>query len=196
MGNSMSNAITPHAITQSFSSYGINFQGNSGRAQSLYQFGVAAQGTSFGDGHMASHLSVQPLEEASLGADRTVAELAIRQLTREIDHAKEELQDLEETLVHEMVAPPAREWLFPLMAIGLALSLYGSFSAANTAELGATGLMLLWSLSAFWFIYTRDKRFEMAKDANKAEIEIWSSRIEELQQSLEQNQRIVEPAGE
>src|SRR3954471_10182000 len=44
----------------------------------------------------------------------------------------------------------------------------------------------IWSLSAFWFIYTRDKRYKMAKRANKAEIEIWSGRIEELQQSLEQ----------
>ena len=102
MGNSMSNVITP-----SYSNDGTNFQGNSGSAQSLYQFGVAAQSTSLSDGHMASHLSVQPIEEAPLGADRTVAELAIRQLTREIGHAKEELHDLEETLVYELVTPPA-----------------------------------------------------------------------------------------
>jgi hypothetical protein len=36
----------------------------------------------------------------------------------------------------------------------------------------------------------------MAADANRAEIEIWSSRIEELQESLEFNQHIVDAAEE
>jgi hypothetical protein len=80
------------------------------------------------------------------------------------------------------------------MAIGLALSLYGSFTSSNSAELGATGMMLLWSLSAFWFIYTRDRRVEMAKRANKAEIEIWSNRIEELQETLERTRPVAEVA--
>jgi hypothetical protein len=184
------------SITLSYSNYGQNSQGNSGSARYVYQFSVASQSSLYGDGNMAPLLSGQPHEDVPLGPDKTVAELAVRRLTKEIDLAKRELKEREETLVHELTTPTIREWLFPLMAIGLSLSLYGSFAAANTAELGATGLMLLWALSAFWFIYTRDKRFETTKDANKAEIEIWSSRIEELQQSLEYNQRIAKRVKE
>jgi hypothetical protein len=141
---------------------------------------------------MNSALSGSMHEDAPLPLDREVSELMRRRLAKEIDEARGELKSLETTLVYDLFSPTVREWLLPLMAIGLALSLYGSFSSSNSAELGATGMMLLWSLSAFWFIYTRDKRLEMAKRANKAEIEIWSSRIEELQESLERNQRIAE----
>ncbi len=146
---------------------------------------------SAGDGPIAplAQLDVAPMR------DRTVAELAIRRLTQEIDYAKAELGELEQTVRHELQMPSVREWLLPLMAIGLALSFYGSFASANSAELGATGLMLLWSLSAFWFIYTREKRLEMAREANRAEIEIWSNRIEELQRSIEQTSRVVEVAA-
>jgi hypothetical protein len=145
-----------------------------------------------------SAVTVQPLIAAVPVRDQTVAELAIRRLSKEIEFAKAELIELEQTVRQELYSPSVREWLLPLMAIGLALSFYGSFASANSAELGATGLMLLWSLSAFWFIYTREKRLEMAREANRAEIEIWSSRIEELQRSMEQNKRVVVPvyAGE
>jgi hypothetical protein len=138
-------------------------------------------------------LTVRAIDEVSIAPDRKVAD--IRQLTREMTFAREELKELQTTLVQELLTPTVREWLFPLMAVGLALSLYGSFSSSNTAELGATGMMLLWSLSAFWFIYTRDKRLEMAKKANKAEIEIWSNRLTELQEAIEQHQGIVEPSA-
>jgi hypothetical protein len=194
------------AMMSSYSNYnGTNLTGNTASARSLYQLGVASQGApqtmtqqtmTQGDGKMVPLLSVQPIDETLLVPDKTVAEATIRQLRREIGYAREELRDLEQTLVQELLTPTVREWLLPLMAIGLALSLYGSFSAGNTAELGATGMMLLWSLSAFWFIYTRDRRLEMAKRANKAEIEIWSRRIDELQQSLDQNQRIVKSGEE
>jgi hypothetical protein len=134
-------------------------------------------------------------EPVSLVLDKEVAESAIRQLATEIDYAKDELRELEEALLQELLKPPARRWLFPLMAIGLALSLYGSLTAVNAAGMGATGLMLLWSLSAFWLIYSGDKRMEKSRRAHKAEIEIWSNRIEELQQSLERNRRIVAAVG-
>jgi hypothetical protein len=189
------------AMMSSYPNYGgTNLTSNTASARSLYQLGVASQGapqaTIQGDGNMTHLPTVQPLDETLLDPDRTAAEATIRQLRKEIGYAREELRDLEQNLVQELLTPTVREWLLPLMAIGLALSLYGSFAAGNTAELGATGLMLLWSLSAFWFIYTRDKRLEMAKKANKAEIEIWSSRIDELQKSLDQNQRIVKPVEE
>lgn len=133
-------------------------------------------------------------EPMPLADDRVVAELAIRRLTAEIDQAHSELQELEEVLLEELLKPPARNWLFVLMAIGLALSLYGSLTAVNIAGMIATGLMLLWSLSAFWLIYKGDKQQEKARAAHKAEIEIWSNRIEELQQSLDRHQRILETA--
>jgi hypothetical protein len=183
------------AMMSSYPNYGKNLQSNTGSTRTLYQLGVAAQGAPNaamqGDENMAPLLSVQAIEGTLLHQDKMKAEVAIRQLRREINIAKDELKELEQTLVEELLTPTVREWLMPLMAIGLALSLYGSFAAGNSAELGATGLMLLWSLSAFWFIYTRDKRLEMAKKANKAEIEIWSSRIKELEHALEQNQHIV-----
>lgn len=188
------------AMMSSYPNYGKNLQNGSGSARSLYQLGVAPQdapnAAMQGDENMAPLLSVQPIEGTLLHQDKAKAEVAIRQLRREINMAKDELKDLEQTLVQELLTPTVREWLLPLMAIGLALSLYGSFAAGNSAELGATGLMLLWSLSAFWFIYTRDRRLEMAKKANKAEIEIWSSRIDELEYSLEQNQHIVKTVND
>ena len=140
--------------------------------------------------------TAQPFAGTSLGPDRNVAELATRRLLKEVEQARQELHELEDNLARELMTPPLREWLFPLMAIGLVLSLIGSFSAANIAELGATGLMLLWSLSAFWFIYSGDKRLEMAKEAHKAEIEIWSSRVEELERSLQHNLQIAEASRE
>src|SRR5690606_29618275 len=100
--------------------------------------------------------------------DQTVAKLAIRRLSKEIEHAKAELGELEQTVRQELAMPSVRTWLMPLMAIGLALSFYGSIAAATSAELGATGLMLLWSLGAFWYIYSREKRLEMAREANQA----------------------------
>jgi hypothetical protein len=157
---------------------------------------TVAASTGQSDGTMTNAAAVQLHEDTNLALNKEVSELMVRRLTKEIDEAKGELQSLETTLVYDLFTPSVREWLLPLMAIGLALSLYGSFTSSNSAELGATGMMLLWSLSAFWLIYTRDKRLELAKRANKAEIEIWSSRIDELQESLERNKRVVEAAGE
>jgi hypothetical protein len=141
-------------------------------------------------------LPASPIEDVSLIPDKTVAEAAIRRLSKELEYAREELEERENTLVEELLTPTVRGWLLPLMAVGLALSLYGSFSASTSAELGATGLMLLWSLSAFWFMYSGEKRLEMAKKANRAEVEIWSSRIDELEKTLEQTRRMVEASRE
>jgi hypothetical protein len=149
-----------------------------------------------GENSLFVQLPLQPTEETAATADQSVTDLAMRRLSRELEQARQELKELEKTLIQELFMPSVRGWLLPLMAIGLALSLYGSFSSANSAELGATGLMLLWSLSAFWFIYTRERRLEMAHRANKAEMEIWAGRIEELQHSLDRNQRVVERADE
>lgn len=183
------------AIRSSYPTYGADAESKPDSKRSLYSFGASYAGTQDDTAMLPQKTVFAPVEEP-LVPDRTVAELAIRRLTKELEHARNELKELEETVVQEVLTPSAREWLLPLMAIGLALSLYGSFAANSTAELGATGMMLLWSLSAFWFIYTRDMRREMARRANRAEIEIWSSRIQELEQSLEQNKRIVEAAAE
>jgi hypothetical protein len=190
------------AMMSSITNFGAEVQSSTGNPRSSYQLSVASpvnetqvsipQANDKG----ASIAVGQHLEEASSDSERGVIALSIRRLYKEIEYAKSELSQLESNVSYDLFSPSVREWLLPLMAIGLALSLYGSFSASNSAELGATGLMLLWSLSAFWFIYSRDKRLEMAKQANKAEIEIWSDRIEELQQSLEQTQRIAEVTGE
>lgn len=185
-------------ITSSSPSNGTNFQLHSGSARSLYPVDFATNGAAQLEPNAASLLpmvSNTMLNETSYGPDKSVAELAIRRLSKEIDIAKEELQELEATLVQELHTPPARAWLLPLMVAGLLLSLYGSVTSSDTAELGATGLMLLWSLSAFWFVYTRDMRLEKAKNAHKAEIEIWTSRINELERSLEQHLQGVEQVG-
>lgn len=159
---------------------------------SLYQLAIAPPGELQNEKTMLSiPTPLLPLNELPLGTDKSVAEQAIRQLSREIEVAKEELHDLKATLAREVSGPSTRTWLLPLMAIGLALSLYGSLMSSTPAELVATGLMLLWSLAAFWLVYTQDKRLETSKDANQAEIEIWTKRIEELQHSLAQNQRIA-----
>jgi hypothetical protein len=156
----------------------------------------ASQVSLQGENSLFVQLPLQPTEETTATADQSVTDLAMRRLSKELEQARHELKELEKTLVQELFMPSVRGWLLPLMAIGLALSLYGSFSSANSAELGATGLMLLWSLSAFWFIYTRERRLEMVQRANKAEMEIWAGRIEELQSSLDHNQRIVERTTE
>jgi hypothetical protein len=184
------------AVTSSFGRLGTNLQRNAGSPHSLHRTGDTSQSALQDDENMTPMLPVLPIDSVQLVPDKSVAEATIRRLSKELEHAKEELHDLEKALLKELLTPSTRVWLLPLMAIGLMLSLYGSFSASNSAELGATGLMLLWSLSAFWFIYTREKRLEMAKKANLAEIEIWTSRIQELERSIEHNQRIVEAASE
>jgi hypothetical protein len=186
----MSNAITS-SNSGLYSGFGTNVQGENGSAPSLYQLGVAPQGASQEDTNIAPPLSVLPLEATALMSERTVAELAIRRLSQEIEHAKQELVELEKGLVHEVNALSVRGWLLPLMAIGLSLSFYGSLWSVSAAEMGATGLMLLWSLAAFWVLYRRERIRDRTEQAFMAEIEIWSKRIEELQHSLEQNQRIV-----
>lgn len=188
-------------MMSSIKNLGAEAQSDTGAIHSPYQLGVASQINDTQvyipqmDDKGASIAIGQYQEAASPVIDQGIVALSIRRLYKEIEYAKSELSQLENGISYDLFSPSVREWLLPLMAIGLALSLYGSFSASNSAELGATGLMLLWSLSAFWFIYSRDKRLEMAKQANKAEIEIWSSRIEELQQSLEQTQHIAEVTG-
>jgi hypothetical protein len=198
------------AVTSSYANVGSALERKADVAHSLYHvsdrsgdqrvdhFVVAPLRAPREDSKMAPLSPIQPvqMQEVSLRPDKNVAELAIRRLTKEIEHAQQELTELETTLAHDLFQPSVRTWLLPLMGIGLALAMYGSFSAANSAQLGATGLMLLWSLGAFWTIYAHDKRQVMAADANRAEIEIWSSRIEELQESLEFNQRIVEASEE
>ncbi|MCC6454115.1 MAG: hypothetical protein IT328_04180 [Caldilineaceae bacterium] len=185
----------PKALISSYSRYVANVEVNSNRG--LFAGASSeSQDAVWLDREIAeSSTPVLESKPMSIVLDKEVAELAIRQLAAEIDYAKDELRELEEALLQELLKPPARRWLFPLMAIGLALSLYGSLTAVNSAEMGATGLMLLWSLSAFWLIYSGDKRMEKSRCAHKAEIEIWSNRIEELQQSLDRNRRIVEAAG-
>lgn len=159
---------------------------------SLYQLAIAPPSELSNEKIMLSiSTPLLPINNLPLGADKSVAEQAIRQLSRDIELAKEELRELEDTLAREASGPSTRTWLLPLMGIGLALALYGSLISSTLAEMGATGLMLLWSLAAFWLVYTQDKRLATSKDANQAEIEIWTKRIEELQHSLEQNQRIV-----
>lgn len=138
---------------------------------------------------------VQGYESGQLVPDKTSAELAIRRLTHEIGQAEAEVKALEAVLLRELLTPPAKEWLLPLMAIGLLFSLFGSVMAVNLAGMGATGLMLLWSLSAFWYVYTGDKRLAMARNASQAEIEIWTNRIQELQLALEKQWHIVEKAN-
>jgi hypothetical protein len=188
-------------MMSSIKSFGADVQSDTGHTRSPYQLGAAPQvGNSqagiFQRNDNGASIAVGQHQPETLPViDQGVLALSIRRLHKEIEYAKVELGQLENNASYDLFSPSVREWLLPLMAIGLALSLYGSFSASNSAELGATGLMLLWSLSAFWFIYSREKRREMAKEANKAEIEIWSSRIEELQQSLEQTQRIAEITG-
>jgi hypothetical protein len=184
----------PKALMSSYFPYVTNVEVNSSRKL----FGSVPPEThqavwsdEFGD----ASTPVQENELTALFHDKEAATLAVRQLAAEIEYAKEELRELEETLLQELLKPPTRRWLFPLMAIGLALTLYGSLTAINAAEMGATGLMLLWSLSAFWLIYSGDRRMEHSRRAHKAEIEIWSSRIDELQQALERNRRIIEVAG-
>lgn len=176
-------------IMMSYSPFGSDAQGKQGEQPLMYspESMRAAIYVAAGD-----VVGVEPSFVDVSRREQTVTELAIRRLSREIEYAKAELVELEHSVRQELSMPSVREWLLPLMAIGLALSFYGSFASANSAELGATGLMLLWSLSAFWFIYTREKRLEMAREANRAEIEIWSSRIEELQRSMEQNQQVSE----
>lgn len=190
----MANAIHG-SFSSSYPNFGANRPSNLEGARALYHFSVTPQSGVHGDARMTS-FTAQPFEASSFGPDRSVSELATRRLLKEVEQAKHELHELEDNLAREMTAPSLREWLFPLMAIGLVLSLIGSFSAANIAELGATGLMLLWSLSAFWFIYTGDKRLERAKEAHKAEIEIWSSRVEELERTLQTNLRVAEARQE
>jgi hypothetical protein len=187
----MSDALSSsHAGT--YAGFGTKAQGDTGSARTLYQLGTALQGASQVDDNIAPLLPVQPV--LSLTHDRSVAELAIKQLGSEIEHAQQELAELENDLVQEVRSISVRGWLLPLMVIGLLLSLYGSLTSSTSAELGATGLMLLWSLSAFWLLYTRERRREMTERAYMAEIEIWSKRIEELRHSLEHNQWIVEVA--
>ena len=194
MSDSLSDSLSP-----SYAGYGTNSQSQVDSARSLYALAVAPQSAmqsaAQSEENMAPQLSNYPVEEASLVPDRTVAEVAIRRLSKEMEHAKEELHELEKNLAHEMLTPSVRAWLLPLMAVGLVLSLYGSIASSNTAELGATGLMLLWSLAAFWFIYTRERKVEATAEANRAELEIWSSRITELEQSLAYHLQIVDTAN-
>lgn len=183
-----------NTMMSSHSSFGTNGQGSTGNPHSFRYYSVALHSAARGDGNMAPRLPGPPSGAVSSIRDQTVTEATMRRLKMEMEHARAELCELEKAFVQELMTPSVREWLLPLMAIGLALSLYGSFSSANTAELGATGLVLLWSLSAFWFIHTRDRRMEMTRQANQAEMEIWSSRIEELQKSLEQTSPAADPA--
>lgn len=205
------------SMMSSYSAFGSNEQGRTGNTHSFHYYSVAngmansmsnsmsngahrsaaevavAQlAVTHSDGYIAPQLSGQFSSVMPPGLDKTSTEVAMRRLTQEIAQAKAELYELEKSFVQELVTPSVREWLLPLMAIGLVLSLYGSFASANTTELGATGLVLLWSLSAFWYILSRDKRSEMIRQANQAEIEIWSSRIEELQKSFELNSQALE----
>lgn len=187
------------AIVSTFSNAGGNVPVHSNIKHFVYNAGNGQDGNTQGRVSWASEtvsplLIVQGLDPEQL-VDKSAAELAIRRLTHEINLARDEVKELEQILVRELLTPPTKEWLFPLMAIGLAFSLFGSIAAVNLAGLGAAGMMLLWSLSAFWIIYTGDKRLETSRSASQAELEIWSSRINELQYSLEQNRRIVEAAG-
>ena len=185
------------AITSSYSQLGTNAQRNLGSARSLVHLDAAPQRATQGDSNMAPLLpgaEETPFVHNPLVHDKGVAEVAIRRLSKEMEHAKEELRELEGTFLDDLFIPSVRGWLLPLMAVGLVLSLYGSIASSSSAEFVATGMMLLWSLSAFWYIYTRERRREMAKEANRAEIEIWSGRIEELQRSLELHQHIVDAA--
>jgi hypothetical protein len=183
-----------NALSSSYASYGTTPQQHVDSARSHYDLAeslVAAHGENNTTPWLSNHL----VEEASLTVhDRTVAEVTVRRLSKEIEHAREELHELEQHLANEMLTPSVRTWLLPLMAVGLLLSLYGSIMSSNSAELGATGLMLLWSLAAFWYIYTRERRVAATADANRAEIEIWSSRIAELEQSLQHHQRMMDVA--
>lgn len=192
-------------MMSSYSDFGSNEQGRTGNTHSFHYYSVAnvaprlaaqaAAGqlaSARSDGHMAPQLSGQLDSAVPMSRDKTSMEVALHRLTQEIDQAKAELYELEKSFVQELSTPSVREWLLPLMAIGLVLSLYGSFASSNTTELGATGLVLLWSLSAFWYIHSRDRRSEMTRQANQAELEIWSSRVEELQKSYEQNSQAID----
>lgn len=172
------------------------FPVHTGNAPSLYQLAIAPPNELQGDKNLLSPSPLLPVSDLPLGTDKSVAEHAIRRLTKDLEVAQEELHDLEESLAREVSGPSTRTWLLPLMLIGLGLSFYGSIKSSTPAELVATGLMLLWSLAAFWLVYTQDKRLETSKDANQAEMEIWTKRVEELKRSLEQNQRIVEHSNE
>ena len=196
-------------MMSSYSGFGSNEQSSTGNTHSFHYYSMAnvtprsaalmAAGqvaSTRSDGYMAPQLSGQLGSVVSLSRDKTSMEVAMHRLTQEIDQAKAELYELEKSFVQELTTPSVREWLLPLMAIGLVLSLYGSFASSNTTELGATGLVLLWSLSAFWYIHSRDKRSEMTRQANQAEIEIWSSRVEELQKSYEQNSQAIDKLNE
>jgi hypothetical protein len=182
----------PDALMSSYSNHGGNSHAKTDGVRSVSKPYDPQQSMQYELGTVSSLPLGQESEVGMLHPDKTVAELMIRHLTREISQAHEELEERQEALLRDMLVPPMKKWLFPLMAVGLALSLYGSFAAVNMAGMGATGLMLLWSLGAFWFIYVHDKRLETARSASKAEIEIWSSRIEELEKSLEHHRRTVE----
>lgn len=169
-----------------------NFSARSENIPSLYQLAIAPPIETPNEKTLLIDSPLTLIDTFPLGLDKNVVEHAIRRLKKDLEHAQEELHELEKTLEREISGPSTRTWLLPLMLIGLALSLYGSIVSSSTAEMVATGLMLLWSLAAFWLVYTQDKRLEVSKEANQAEIEIWTKRIEELQHSLAQNQQIID----
>ena len=181
-------------IMSPYSYFSTKGKADTGNINSLYRYSVAPRFAAQGDGNIAPQLSVQPSVDVLPSHDMPVAEAAVRQMSKDIEHAKVELGELEQALAQELKTPSVQDWLLPLMVIGQVFSLYGSFASTNSAELGATGLILLWSLSAFWIIHSHEKQREMTRQANQAEIEIWSSRIEELERSLEQHFRTAAKA--
>jgi hypothetical protein len=187
----------PNAITSSLANLGTTHKSrNAGNLSPLYQTGSAFVMAPSVDRIIAPLLAASPLEEVPFIADKTVATVAVRRLNRELAYAQQELHDLQQTLPQDLLASAMRVWLLPLMAIGLGLSLYGSFAASTIVEWIATCLILLWSLGAFWYIYSSEKRREEIACAHKAEIEIWSGRIAELQRCLVHAKHVVETEGE
>src|SRR5688572_10476341 len=115
------------AIVSTFPNAGGNVPLHSNIKQSVYSAGDAMSGNTQ-DGNAQGRVSwasdtvsplliVQALEPEQL-IDKSAAELAIRRLTQEINLAREEVKELEQVIVNELLTPPTREWLFPLMAIG------------------------------------------------------------------------------
>ena len=142
--------------------------------------------------HANTIISFQPLiqdvERAHDGTDEAAAELAIRQLSEEIAVAREQSRIIEEMPPDEIIRPPTSEKLLPLIAIA---SVVVGVLLANILQTAACGVMLLGPLLIFCYLYLLLVRRAKARTVKETKLQEWSSYIGELEQALEQNQRIV-----
>jgi predicted RNA-binding Zn-ribbon protein involved in translation (DUF1610 family) len=181
----MSDAVI---VTLSCSSCGVGLE----ITTDIEQFVCPHCGTQQTVRHGDSITSVQPLiqkiEWVQYDRDEVTAELEIRRLSEEIAQAKEQSRILEEMPPDEVIPPPTSEKLLPLIAI---VSVVVGIFLANILQTAACGVMLLGPLLIFCYLYLLLVRRAKARTAKEARLQEWCSYIDELQQALEQNQRIV-----